>query len=297
MEITHVSDPNLFYNSVLCERSPIFFTTSASECPLSAALDCRHVAEPSVDSLQSAMTEDAVALRTFGDYSLIVVKQEGDDSETLQVLLQESAFQAAVVLYSVDLGLLRENFPFLLAKGPLEFTLRPGKHAKAFPHKILDNLYLGCIDCARNPILPDFIQCLVNASNLKLTPESKRIKYFDVNVWDDESQQINDFFVQSSDFIESAIGENKSVQVSCAAGVSRSTTLVLAYMILKLKMTLRSAYLHVVQRRSIVYPNSGFVRQLLQLEIDTLGKSSLPKPTSMSTSLDDLCRRQRNLEK
>lgn len=55
------------------------------------------------------------------------------------------------------------------------------------------------------------------------------------------------------------------VLVHCIMGVSRSATLVIAYLILWQRLTLRDALKHVVQKRAI-YPNRNFLSLLLKLD-------------------------------
>lgn len=55
------------------------------------------------------------------------------------------------------------------------------------------------------------------------------------------------------------------VLVHCIMGVSRSATLILAYLMLKERLTLRDALRQVVQKRAI-YPNRNFLSLLLKLD-------------------------------
>lgn len=55
------------------------------------------------------------------------------------------------------------------------------------------------------------------------------------------------------------------VLVHCIMGVSRSATLVIAYLMLWQRLTLRDALKHVVQKRAI-YPNRNFLSLLLKLD-------------------------------
>ena len=66
--------------------------------------------------------------------------------------------------------------------------------------------------------------------------------------------------------------------VHCAMGVSRSTSLVLAYLIKHKHLTLKQAYEMVSERRTCVGPNQGFWRQLLEYE-KHLALSSFPLNT------------------
>ena len=51
------------------------------------------------------------------------------------------------------------------------------------------------------------------------------------------------------------------------AGVSRSPTIVIAYLIKKFNMSFNTAYRIVLQHRSIIKPNYGFRRQLIYYNI------------------------------
>ncbi|MGL5100977.1 MAG: dual specificity protein phosphatase family protein [Plesiomonas sp.] len=53
--------------------------------------------------------------------------------------------------------------------------------------------------------------------------------------------------------------------VHCWAGMSRSATIVLSYLMLKQNMTLKEAINTVKEKRGIL-PNRGFLRQLLDLQ-------------------------------
>jgi len=72
----------------------------------------------------------------------------------------------------------------------------------------------------------------------------------------------------------------RSVLVHCAGGVSRSATVVLAYLILARKMTLNEAYHHVQVRRPIIAPNAGFFNQLADLELRVHGRASVERALS-----------------
>jgi len=57
-----------------------------------------------------------------------------------------------------------------------------------------------------------------------------------------------------------------NVLVHCFAGVSRSSTIVISYLMKKLNWSYREALEHVRKQRWVVNPNPGFVRQLKRLE-------------------------------
>ncbi len=85
---------------------------------------------------------------------------------------------------------------------------------------------------------------------LKDASESKLIDYFD---------KVADKFEKTRQ------GGGKSL-IHCVAGVSRSVSLILAYLIKYSKMSLKEAFCHVRNVRPQVRPNLGFFKQLIEYE-------------------------------
>jgi protein-tyrosine phosphatase len=83
---------------------------------------------------------------------------------------------------------------------------------------------------------------------------------------DDEDEKISDYFFKVHSIISKAIEENKNIVVHCAAGMSRSPTLVIAYLMIENKWKYEEAYSYVKNRRPLTEPNIGFVKQLKSLE-------------------------------
>ena len=65
-------------------------------------------------------------------------------------------------------------------------------------------------------------------------------------------------------FIDRARAANSSVLVHCVAGISRSSTIVIAYLMKREKMTLKDAYAYVKSKRTIIRPNQGFLKCLMK---------------------------------
>ena len=76
----------------------------------------------------------------------------------------------------------------------------------------------------------------------------------------------------STAFIRDAITAGGCVYIHCAMGVSRSTTVVLAYRMTCLGETLRAAFEHTRARRHCAAPNHGFWKVLCGIEV-SLGRS------------------------
>ena len=67
-------------------------------------------------------------------------------------------------------------------------------------------------------------------------------------------------------FINGAVTGGGVCLVHCAAGISRSATAVLAYLVLHTRLSLREALGVVICARRPVWPNDGFMRVLIALE-------------------------------
>jgi len=72
-------------------------------------------------------------------------------------------------------------------------------------------------------------------------------------------------FNDITEFIDAALSGGGKVLVNCEMGMSRSSTCVLAYLMLKHKMTAGDA-LAKVRKHRYVRPNKGFLRQLYELD-------------------------------
>jgi atypical dual specificity phosphatase len=63
-------------------------------------------------------------------------------------------------------------------------------------------------------------------------------------------------------FIDNAIHTGGCVFVHCNAGISRSASVVIAYLMKKQGMSYQQAFLYLKDRRTVINPNPGFAQQL-----------------------------------
>eukprot|EP01102_Stenamoeba_stenopodia_P008049 TRINITY_DN2283_c0_g2_i2.p1 TRINITY_DN2283_c0_g2~~TRINITY_DN2283_c0_g2_i2.p1 ORF type:complete len:235 (+),score=60.18 TRINITY_DN2283_c0_g2_i2:58-705(+) len=83
-----------------------------------------------------------------------------------------------------------------------------------------------------------------------------------LSVRDRDETRIADVFDTAFSFIDEARDKEERILVHCIAGRSRSPTIILGYLITREKMTLQQAYHHVREKRGIIRPNNGFLKQL-----------------------------------
>ncbi|ESO82277.1 hypothetical protein LOTGIDRAFT_134995, partial [Lottia gigantea] len=96
------------------------------------------------------------------------------------------------------------------------------------------------------------------------------IKYHGIPAQDVATYRICDEFQSAVEFIDEALKSGK-VYVHCQMGVSRSATIVIAYLMAKCGMDLMHATRHCRHRREI-FPNSGFLKQLCDLNKNIYGE-------------------------
>ncbi|XP_074861956.1 dual specificity protein phosphatase 10-like isoform X2 [Carettochelys insculpta] len=98
--------------------------------------------------------------------------------------------------------------------------------------------------------------------------QSGRLRYKRLPATDNSRQDLRQYFEEAFEFIEEAHQRGKGVLIHCQAGVSRSATIVIAYLMKHTLMTMSDAYKYVKGRRPIISPNLNFMGQLLEFETD-----------------------------
>ena len=88
--------------------------------------------------------------------------------------------------------------------------------------------------------------------------KEKNINHKIIKIDDLYSENIIKYFKECIEFIESV----DKIYIHCTCGVSRSATIVLAYLMWKTHSNFNDAYFFVKKRRPEIDPNNGFRRQL-----------------------------------
>jgi protein phosphatase slingshot len=93
----------------------------------------------------------------------------------------------------------------------------------------------------------------------------KDVEYLDFVIEDSVKSHISDeMFKQCIDFINEAGGP---VLVHCYAGISRSSSIVIAYLMVKHNISMRNARLDLKKKRESISPNSTFIKDLLRFQV------------------------------
>ncbi|XP_074653648.1 dual specificity protein phosphatase 14-like isoform X2 [Tubulanus polymorphus] len=142
--------------------------------------------------------------------------------------------------------------------------------------QINDHLFL-CGASARKPDrlqqlgVTDIINCTIEIPNMKVPG----IDCDQIHIDDVPHARLYAYFDRCADKIHQVKKRGGKTLVHCVAGVSRSASLIIAYLMKYQRMRLRDAYYHVRQRRQCIRPNVGFWKQLIEYEKKVFGQASV----------------------
>ncbi|XP_019390500.1 PREDICTED: dual specificity protein phosphatase 1 [Crocodylus porosus] len=157
------------------------------------------------------------------------------------------------------------------------------------PVEILPFLYLGsAYHASRKDMLDALgITALINVSANCPNHFEGHYQYKSIPVEDNHKADISSWFNEAIDFIDSVKNDGGRVFVHCQAGISRSATICLAYLMRTNRVKLDEAFEFVKQRRSIISPNFSFMGQLLQFESQVLAPNCSAEAGSPAMSVLD----------
>ena len=131
--------------------------------------------------------------------------------------------------------------------------------------QITEKLFLGNEDTARDKA----ILKKLNISNILICAEGcepffkDEYKYKILYIDDAIDENILSWLQEAFEFIDSS---EKNIYIHCVMGISRSPSIVIAYLMYKNKMSYEEAYDFVKNKRNVINPNSGFQEQLKKFE-------------------------------
>jgi protein-tyrosine phosphatase len=139
--------------------------------------------------------------------------------------------------------------------------------------KITPHLWLGDKESVKDNASPN-VKVIVTAITqqeldefgIAKTVQERGVEWHWISADDDEKEPLENHFHRVHDILTAAEKADKVALVHCAAGISRSATLVIAHLMLRNKWTYTEAFVYVQKCRPIVTPNDGFVKALKALE-------------------------------
>lgn len=162
---------------------------------------------------------------------------------------------------------------------PVDTSVSSPTSAMHFPNEIVDGfLYLGNFWQANSAEVIDALEITHVVNMGAITDQRNKfehVQYLDVAIKDNEDVDITHEFGPTIEFIHKAAEKNGRVLIHCVQGVSRSSTICIWYVMLKTKCTLSAAYSHVLKCRPLIFPNRGFMSQLIANERELYGDQSV----------------------
>ncbi|KAJ7247047.1 protein-tyrosine phosphatase-like protein [Mycena rebaudengoi] len=145
----------------------------------------------------------------------------------------------------------------------------PSAHAQNPP--LSGALYLGSLSAVNDhPLLRAHgIVHLVQAIEAPWAPPCRQEDGFvsySIDIRDKESVDLRPHLEAACVYIERALRRGESVLVHCQQGVSRSPSIVIAYLIRNHAMSYEAALSFVRRKRACIKPNPGFARALVEWE-------------------------------
>ncbi|KAI5098436.1 dual specificity protein phosphatase 8-like [Silurus meridionalis] len=137
--------------------------------------------------------------------------------------------------------------------------------------RILPHLYLGSQKDVLNKELmaQNGITYVLNASNTCPKPDFISENHFlRIPINDSYCEKLLPWLEKTNEFIDKAKVSNCRVIVHCLAGISRSATIAIAYIMKTMGLSSDDAYRFVKDRRPSISPNFNFLGQLLEFERD-----------------------------
>ncbi|GIY76792.1 dual specificity protein phosphatase 14 [Caerostris darwini] len=143
-------------------------------------------------------------------------------------------------------------------------------------NEVTDHLFIASLRSVTDASLQQKgITCVINCSMTAPNFTLSTIKYFPIMIEDNEKTNIASYFNEVTDLIYKEYTAGGKTLVYCIAGISRSATFCIAYLMKYNEMNLRNAFRHLRSRRKIVRPNNGFFKQLIDFEQHLYNKTSV----------------------
>ena len=147
--------------------------------------------------------------------------------------------------------------------------------------KITDYLYL----CGAAAVTERHIREYGITSVINLTLDVKplnmpNLETFQIRLDDVPTSKLSSYFEKVGEKIHATKTKGGKTLVHCVAGVSRSATVVIAYLMRHHKVSLLHAYTYVKSKRRVIRPNFGFFKQLIEYEKKLFGKTTVKMVTS-----------------
>lgn len=158
----------------------------------------------------------------------------------------------------------KNSYSVAYAYGKIRGIVQPMISTKLNIHEIEPGVYIGDIASASNvkELKALGITHIITAV-LGVSPQyPKDFEYLIIPVMDVESESIKPYLQNATYFIDTALYRGGKVLVHCMCGVSRSATVVAAWLLSRKRYTVENTIQMIKDKRVCIDPNQGFRSQL-----------------------------------
>ena len=215
----------------------------------------------------------------YSMYNIIIVYGDDvklDHSSKLHNIWSDISSNVAVEVLVLANGFqaFYNRFPFMCTDSKVK-NIWERRSILTYPSAIInDKLYQGKGEQATNKkVLDDLkITHILNITKEHPNKFGDNFVYLRLAIEDEKHSNLKKHFEETCEFIMKALKKNGTVFVHCNLGVSRSSTIVLAYLMKTQQISLGDALTFLKSRRACARPNIGFLSQLSEWEATILGK-------------------------
>ena len=138
-------------------------------------------------------------------------------------------------------------------------------------HLIEEGLYLGRLAASKDLDLlreHNITRVLSILDTFKYFRPYEDIEHLRIEMTDSPSSMIIDHVPRGLQFISESQKSGKNILVHCTKGVSRSASMVIAYIMVKYSVDFETAKSIVKSKRECVCPNDGFQQQISSIDVE-----------------------------
>eukprot|EP00118_Oscarella_pearsei_P026978 m.310615 g.310615 ORF g.310615 m.310615 type:complete len:620 (+) comp53162_c0_seq1:182-2041(+) len=253
---SYLSDP--FYLLILDVRSDDLYQKShisTARWHKDVTMDMRFLIDPS---------------SYLDQYSLVVIYDNGDDKGLGMQLLKE--FETlGIERVSFLLGgfkSFRHQFSYL-CDAKSYWSDKDRQDIEAYPSAVIAHkLFQGnCQHASSERVFHDLgITHVVNVTSEHRNSFDESVTYLKISVLDERESNLFPYLNKTTDFLMNALQTGGIAFVHCTRGVSRSSTVTIAFLMKRYSWTLGTAFEFLKDRRPGIRPNRGFLEQLSKWE-------------------------------
>ncbi|XP_043996620.1 serine/threonine/tyrosine-interacting-like protein 1 [Gambusia affinis] len=231
---------------------------------------------------------DAVALDTMQNvviYDATTRSLEEENSRAIDCARElGKSYYRPIQILTGGYRLFSAVYPFLRTE-KIFYTIWELENLRLYPLEIIPGLlYMGDLKQSQGSLWNLKIRAIVSISQSTqsdFTESEKEIReILDIPLADKGESDLYSNFETICNFMSSHIDEGSRVLVVSREGISRCSAVVLAFLIHHFRFTLEEAWSYIIKCKPTMRPNTGFLQQLCEWEVLTIGKkdTNLSKP-------------------